>query len=100
MQRILERRTGCIKCLPPRDSVARQVIAHLGLLEQMGYQMKIPSDRDDVIHWQVFHGVKADATQGVGEAIENLPNLPRTQIAKLFRSVSEALTNVTQHAYM
>jgi hypothetical protein len=44
--------------------------------------------------------VFADATKGVGEAIENLSGISHGQIKKMYRSVSEALTNVTQHAYM
>ncbi len=99
IQRILRRRPGCIKCFPPNDSVARQVLWHLKLLQLLGCHVEMQSDRDDVTHWQVFTGTQADATQGVGEAIEGLPHLTRSQLGKLFRSVSEALTNVTQHAY-
>lgn len=100
LQRILQRRPGSVGCIPPIDPVARQVLSHLQLLRQMGRPKVVPSIRDDVTHWQVFSGVHADATQGVGEAIANLPDLPQNQLGKLFRSVSEALTNVTQHAYI
>lgn len=99
IQRILKRRPRSIKCLPPKDLIARQVLGHLGVLEQLGHRAETLSDRDDVIHWQVFSGIEADATQGVGDAIDKLPRLTRSQLGKLFRSVSEALTNVTQHAY-
>lgn len=100
LHRILQKRPSCIRCIPPRDPVAQQVLSHLRLSQLMGYKKVIPSDRADVTHWQTFSGTKADATQGVGEAIANLPRLPQSQLAKLFRSVTEALTNVTQHAYI
>jgi hypothetical protein len=72
----------------------------LGILKQLGYAKYIPSDRDDVTHWEAFSGILADATRGVGPAIDRLRRLSRDQISVLFRSVTEALTNVTQHAYM
>lgn len=100
LQRIFWRRPNSVRCRPPRDPVALQVLSHLGLLRQLGINRLFPSDRDDVTHWKVFFGTQADATQGVGEAIASIPRLPQTQIGKLFRSVSEALTNVTQHAYL
>ncbi len=99
LQRILQRRPRSVKCILPSDAVARQVLSRLGILSQLGYHKKFPSNRDDVLHWDVQSGVQADATQGLGQAIEALPRLPKPQIGKLFRSVTEALTNVTQHAY-
>jgi hypothetical protein len=100
LQRILKRRPNSVRCLPPKEPVALQVLSHLKLLRLMGSDMAVASDRDDVTHWETFSGVQADATQGVGEAIASLPRLPMNQLGTLFRSVSEALTNVTQHAYI
>ena len=100
LQRILKRNPRSITCIPPRNSVVGQVLCHLGILKQLGYTKHIPSTRDDVVNWQTFSGVMADATQGVGQAIDNLSGISREQIQNLFRSVTEALTNVTQHAYM
>jgi hypothetical protein len=100
LQRILARRPNTITCKAPRNRVAGQVLCHLGILKQLGYTKDIPSERDDVTHWQRFAGRYADATQGVGQAIDDLQGLGREQIRYLFRSVSEALTNVTQHAYI
>lgn len=100
LQRVLARRPRSVKCILPKNRVACQVLSHLGLLAQLGYHKNIPSSRDDVLHWKVLSGVVADATQGVGQTIEQLPRLDRAQIGKLFRSVTEALTNVTQHAYI
>lgn len=99
LQRILKRRPKSVWCYPPREPVAQQVLSHLQLFDQMGCRKVILSDRDDVTHWETFFGTEADATKGMGQAIANLPMLPQTQLGKLFRSVSEALTNVTQHAY-
>jgi hypothetical protein len=100
LQRILRLNPRSISCRPPRDPVVGQVLCHLGILKQLGYTKHIPSRRDDVVRWQRFSGVMADATKGVGEAIDNLSGISRGQIRNLFRSVTEALTNVTQHAYM
>lgn len=99
LQRILARRKDCVKCLLPTDPVAREVLCQIGVLKQLGCNRTFPSTRDDVIHWKVLTGVLADATLGVGQAIEALPRLDHIQMSRLFRSVTEALTNVTQHAY-
>lgn len=99
LQRILARHPRSVKCVLPRNAVAQQVLCHLGVLRQLGHHREIPSDRDDVNHWDVLSGIMADATQGVGQAIERLPLPAEQHVRKLFRSVTEALTNVTQHAY-
>lgn len=98
LQRILRRRPGCMTCKPPRDKVAAQVLSHLGVLRQLGVPRLIKSSREDVLHWEVLTGTNADATK-LGPAIEKLPHLDEAKTSQLFRSVTEALTNVTQHAY-
>jgi hypothetical protein len=100
LKRILKRNPLPLTCRLPRDPVVAQVLCHLGILNDLGYSKHIPSRRDDVINWRAFSGVFADATKGVGKAIENLGGISHGQIKKMYRSVSEALTNVTQHAYM
>lgn len=99
VQRILRRAPNSIRCIPPRDKVARQVMYHLELLSQFGCNDCYPSDRDDVRQWVVCSGVLADATQGLGDEIERLDGLTNVRASALFRSVTEALVNVTQHAY-
>jgi hypothetical protein len=100
LKRILKRNPLPLTCRLPKDRVVAQVLSHLGILKDLGYTKHIPSRRDDVINWRAFSGVFADATKGVGKAIENLGGISHGQIKKMYRSVSEALTNVTQHAYM
>jgi hypothetical protein len=100
LKRILKRNPLPLTCRLPKHPVVAQVLCHLGILKDLGYSKRIPSRRDDVINWRAFSGVFADATKGVGQAIENLGGITHGQIKKMYRSVSEALTNVTQHAYM
>lgn len=99
VQRILVKRPGSLGCVLPGDPVAVQVLSHLGLLAQFGCSRSVRSSRHDVVHWQVYSGTDADATQGLGAAIESLPLGAKKNNGTLFRSVSEALTNVPQHAY-
>jgi hypothetical protein len=100
LKRILKRNPLPLTCRLPKDRVVAQVLCHLGILKDLGYSKHIPSRRDDVVNWQPFSGVFADATLGVGKAIDNLGGISHGQIKKMYRSVSEALTNVTQHAYL
>lgn len=100
LSRILQRRPESVRCIRiPSDPVVRQVFSHLGIFGLLQCPRSFASDRADVVHWQCFSGVQADFTLGAGEAIEKLPRLNRNHVKVLYRSASEALTNVTQHAY-
>lgn len=100
LNRILQRRPASVKCIRiPPDTVVREVFSHLGIFALLSCPRTFASNRADVVHWQLFSGIQADFTQGAGEAIDKLPCLSRDHVKVLYRSASEALTNVTQHAY-
>jgi hypothetical protein len=99
LQRILLRRPRSVRCYPPLDEVACQVLDHLKIFQFLGSKKKAPSQRDDVIHWEVFQGIEVDFSLGPGPALDQLPGLDQSQRSKLHKSLSEASVNVTQHAY-
>ena len=59
----------------------------------------ITPELDNVINWKVAFGRNTDATE-VGEILESQSDLPKHKAKKLYRGVSEAMTNVSQHAYI
>lgn len=88
-----------ITCTYPKNNRVAQVLQHLGILKMLNRNCSITPDRDDVINWKTASGENTDATR-VGEILETQSNLPRKKSKNLYRGVSEAMTNVSQHAYL
>ncbi|WP_125468860.1 ATP-binding protein [Methylomagnum ishizawai] len=60
---------------------------------------QVAPDRSDVLSWRAAYGENTDARE-VGKILESQSKLPKWQSKKLYRGVSEAMTNVSQHAYL
>ena len=88
-----------VSCTPPSDETVAQVLEHLGILKMLNCNYSVTPERADVINWKIAVGDKTDATE-VGKILEMQSKLPRIKSKKLYRGVSEAMTNVSQHAYM
>ncbi len=88
-----------ISCVPPKDETVAQVLQHLGILKMLRCNSSITPDRGDVINWNVATGDNTDASE-VGKILESQSKLPVAKSKKLYRGVSEAMTNVSQHAYL
>jgi len=98
----IERELGSlnlVSCIPPKDETAAQVLQHLGILKMLKNSCPVIPKRSDVINWKIASGELTDATK-VGQILEAESRLPQTKAKKLYRGVSEAMTNVSQHAYM
>jgi len=98
----IERELGSlnlVSCIPPKDETVSQVLKHLGILNMLNNNSPIIPKRVDVINWKTASGEITDATK-VGQILEEQSKLPKDKSKKLYRGVSEAMTNVSQHAYM
>jgi hypothetical protein len=88
-----------ISCNQPEDETVAQVLQHLGILKMLGCHCSITPERADVINWKIAAGDKTDASEA-GKILEMQSKLPVAKSKKLYRGVSEAMTNVSQHAYL
>ncbi len=98
----IERELGSlnlVSCISPKDETVSQVLKHLGILKMLNNNSSIIPKRSDVINWKTASGEITDATK-VGQILEEQSKLPKDKSKKLYRGVSEAMTNVSQHAYM
>ena len=98
----IERELGSlnlVSCITPQDETASQVLKHLGILKMLNNNCSITPERSDVINWKTASGEITDATK-VGQILEEQSKLPKEKSKKLYRGVSEAMTNVSQHAYL
>ena len=88
-----------ISCIPPQDETVAQVLQHLGIFKMLRYSSSVTPERTDVINWRIATGDSTDASE-VGKILESQSKLPEIKSKKLYRGVSEAMTNVSQHAYL
>ena len=88
-----------LSCTPPKDETVAQVLEHLGIFAMLGCRNSVKPERTDVINWKIASGENTDATD-VGKILESQSKLPVSKSKKLYRGVSEAMTNVSQHAYL
>lgn len=88
-----------ITCTLPVDQTVAEVLQHLGILKLLRCNSSVTPERVDVINWKIASGESTDASD-VGKILESQSNLPVPKSKKLYRGVSEAMTNVSQHAYL
>jgi anti-sigma regulatory factor (Ser/Thr protein kinase) len=88
-----------VTCTHPSDNTVAQVLQHLGILDMLNCRSRVTPKRPDVINWRVASGENTDA-QEAGTILESQSKLPEQQSKRLYRGVSEAMTNVSQHAYL
>lgn len=90
-----------LRCVPSNTRRVSQVLQHLGIYKKLGYSSGLTIDREDVNQWQTCHSDWVDVEQA-GQMIEGYESymaFTREQSKLMFRGVSEAITNVKNHAY-
>lgn len=100
IERILAARPGTIVCEYPTDEVVEQLFQHIGILEKLGLSPRKTITAENVRHWHYLKGTNTDLS-----GVTNLFGVLATKLsgdtsAGLFDSISEAVTNVVQHAYV
>lgn len=91
-----------LSCKRPKDQTVIEVLQHLEILDMLGTRSGSKPSRQDVVTWQVACGDQTDA-QEIGmilEGLRDVSKLPEAVAKRLYTSITEALTNVTQHAYI
>lgn len=86
-----------LSCRPSRALKVSHVLQHLGVYGLLNYQAPDPPEGEDVVPWQKIWAKGVDV-QGAGELIEGQPSLSPEETGILFKSVSEAVVNVTHHS--
>lgn len=86
-------------CCMPR-SLAAQLMGHFGIATKLGLSAASSRPRDDsVVTWKYLTGEVADGSK-ISELIEGYRKLTSAEIPDgLYEALTEALTNVRQHAY-
>ena len=89
-----------LRCIPPHNIRAKEVLYQAGIFDLLGQEVAIRPRHPDVVHWRSAHGDRAE-----GEKSEQVLGSFEGQIARelmsgLFVSISEAMTNTAQHAYI
>lgn len=90
-----------IRCKPPTNERACQVLHQIGLYHMCGQTVKRrPSFYDDVVHWRVARGYIVDNTICAPAIEEFEGQLALPLVNGIFRGLGEAMTNAKHHAYL
>jgi hypothetical protein len=88
-----------VSCNYPEDPVVEQLFQHVELLQRLGNAPRRVITADNVKHWNYLSGTTVDLA-GVKAVFDNFGMaLGGDTRAGLFEGLSEAVTNVIQHAY-
>lgn len=102
LRRLIKHSKGelSITCIPPKNEKVAQVLQQIGIFSLLGVTNDVVPRDDDVVNWRFAHGHKVE-----GERYEDVlaeydgditPELQET----LFTGITEAMTNVLNHAYL
>ncbi|WP_320837314.1 hypothetical protein [Zhongshania sp.] len=102
---IINRRGGDVafRLRLPIEDKACQVLKQIGFLDCIGYdeEAEIIPCEEDVVHWHATSGFGAEGAKYDAVVQDYLrTRIPGQFDSKLYNSVSEAMTNVSQHAYL
>lgn len=96
---LLKRYPGLISCNYPEDEVVEQLFQNVGLLGLLGNSSRKTITAENVKHWNFLTGKKVELS-GVKNLFVNFAEgIDSDTTSGLFESMSEAVTNVIQHAY-
>lgn len=102
LRRLIKHTKGKITltCIPPTNEKVAQVLQQIGVFDLLGFVSDVIPTDEDVVNWRFAHGHKVE-----GERYEDVlaeyngditPELQET----LFTGITEAMTNVLNHAYL
>ncbi len=87
-----------LSCSNLNNTLVRQVLAHLGILDMLNYRRNVTASHEQVICWKYAIGHTTN-TEEVAGLLEKNSALPEQKAKNLYRGISEAMTNVSHHAY-
>ncbi|MGZ0077106.1 hypothetical protein [Methylomonas sp. ZR1] len=89
-----------IRCLPPRNTKAWQVLEQIGVLELLKCRKRVIPTDGDVVHWRFAWGNKVLGEE-YDTILQHYDGKLTDGIAKgFYHGLTEAMTNSRQHAYI
>ena len=98
LDRINALRPGRVTCTWPASDVVAQVLQHVGIFEKLGQSGRCKITATDVKYWKVDSGAEVRG-ELAAEAMQRYKDLFPDEKQKLYRGITEAMTNTRQHAY-
>lgn len=100
IEKLLDKYPNKLSCSYPEDNIVEQLFQHIGLLQKLGRDgNRLPIEADNVKYWHYMSGSSTDHISKFIPFFESL-SLSDEESSGLFDSMSEAVTNAIQHAYM
>ena len=88
-----------ISCIPPTNNKVSQVFQQIGLFSLLGVVSGATPQDDDVVNWRFAHGHKVDGAR-YEDVLANFDGDIANELQQsLFTGITEAMTNVVNHAY-
>lgn len=101
MHRLIRHVEGKIQInfLPSKNEKVSQVLKQIGFIDLIGAQTQVTPKDDDVVNWRVAHGAQVEGKKYDDILAEYDGDIARPLQEKLFTGITEAMTNVANHAY-
>lgn len=88
-----------ISCIPPTNNKVSQVFQQIGLFSLLGAAGGATPQDADVVNWRFAHGHKVDGAR-YEDILANFDGDIANELQqRLFTGITEAMTNVVNHAY-
>lgn len=88
-----------LTCRPSRNAKVSHVLEHLGVYGLLNYTSPERPEGDDVVSWRAIRAKDVNVEEA-GQLIQDQNSLSPGETSVLFRSVSEAVTNVSHHSHL
>ena len=96
---LLIRYAGRISSDYPADGIVHELFQHIGVLRLLGNSSQVQVGAESVRDWYHKKGDKADTSEFTSLFAQYRSSLGNGVQEGLYESMSEAITNVIQHAY-
>jgi hypothetical protein len=100
LELLLDRYPGRIEARCKPHSLPAQLMRHFGIADRLGLSPELSRPtHDSVVNWHYLTGTVADGSK-IAQLLETYRQLSAARIPEgLYEALTEALTNVRQHAY-
>ncbi|WP_247538471.1 hypothetical protein [Ralstonia pseudosolanacearum] len=101
VRRLIRYSDGAAKltALVPANRKVAQVLEQIGFFRLLGVVCPVQPEDDDVIYWRHAHGQSVDGAKYEDVLSEYDGQIAESLQTMLYKGVSEAMTNVVNHAY-
>lgn len=101
LRRLIKHTLGGVEitCRPPLNEKVCQVFQQIGLFALLGVNHSVVPKDDDVINWRFAHGHKVEGERYEDVLADYDGDIAPPLQENLFTGITEAMTNVLNHAY-